>query len=113
MSDPSRPSPPSRPWLIVLAYAGPLGLLPLLIEKQDREVRWHAVNGLLLFGAVAVLGVGTTLVSVLVPALGCVYVVTMSAAVALYVLCCIIGVVKALQGLRLYVPGVSKYVGRI
>ena len=109
----SEPAPPAKPWLMVLAYAGPLGLLPLLIEKQDREVRWHAVNGLLLFGALAILGVGATLVSVFSPRLGCVYVVTMSAAVALYVLCCIIGVVKALQGLRLYVPGVSKYVGRI
>lgn len=105
----SEPSPPSRPWLVVLAYAGFLGIIPLLLEKEDREVRWHARNGLLLFAALALLGLVGTSVSVLFPGLGCVYAVGMSAAVALYVLCCVVGVVKGLQGLRLYVPGVSKY----
>jgi uncharacterized membrane protein len=107
----SEPSPPSRPWLVVLAYAGFLGFVPLLLEKEDREVRWHARNGLLFFAALVVVGVAGTLISILVPALGCVYVVGMSAAVALYVLCCVVGVVKGLQGLRLYVPGVSRYAG--
>jgi uncharacterized membrane protein len=108
----SEPSPPSKPWLMVLAYAGFLGFVPLLVEKNDREVRWHARNGLLLFGALAAVGVAATLVSVLVPKLGCLYVVAMSAAVVLYGLCAVVSVVKALQGLRLYVPGVSRYAGR-
>jgi hypothetical protein len=38
--------------------------------------------------------------------------VAMSAAVVLYGLCAVVSVVKALQGLRLYVPGVSRYAGR-
>ncbi|MGH9399712.1 MAG: hypothetical protein ACRD00_05045 [Thermoanaerobaculia bacterium] len=108
MSEPTRPT---KPWLMILAYAGPLGLLPLLAEKEDREVRWHARNGLAFFGALAIFGVAATAVSVFVPKLGCVYVVGMSAAVVLYVLCAVVGVVKSLQGLRLYVPGVSKYAG--
>ena len=106
------PQPPAKPWLIILAYVGFLGFIPLLTEKDDREVRWHARNGLLLFGALAAVGIVATLVSVLVPKLGCLYVVAMPAAVVLYVLCAVVAVVKALQGLRLYVPGVSKYAGR-
>lgn len=106
------PTPPSRPWLIVLAYAGFLGIIPLLVARDDREVRWHAQNGLLLFAALALLAVAATVVSVLVPRLGCFYVLTMGTAVALYVLCCVLGTVKGLQGLRLYVPVVSKYAGR-
>lgn len=104
-------APPSKPWLVVLAYCGFLGFIPLLAEKDDREVRWHAKNGLALFAALAALGVASTAVSVLVPKLGCVYIVGMSVAVVLYVLCAVVGVVKALQGLRLYVPGVSRYAG--
>jgi uncharacterized membrane protein len=104
---------PTHPWLLVLAYAGPLGLLSLLAARGDREVRWHSQNGLLLFGALAAVGATATLGSVLVPRLGCLYVVVMPAAVVLYALCAVVAVVKALQGLRLYVPGVSKYAGRI
>ena len=102
---------PAHPWLIVLAYTGFLGFIPLLTEKEDREVRWHARNGLALFAALVALGVASTAVSVLMPRLGCVYAVGMSIAVVLYVLCAVVGVVKALQGLRLYVPGVSRYAG--
>ena len=106
------PSPPSKPWLVVLAYAGPLGFIPLLVEKDDREIRWHARNGLLLFGALAAIGIVATLVSVLIPRLGCLYAVAMTGAVVLYGLCAVVAVVKALQGLRLYVPGISAYAGR-
>ena len=103
---------PAHPWLLVLAYTGFLGFIPLLAEKEDREVQWHARNGLALFAALVALGVASTAISVFVPKLGCVYAVGMSVAVVLYVLCAVVGVVKALQGLRLYVPGVSRYAGR-
>lgn len=98
--------------MLVLSYTGFLGFIPLLAEKDDREVQWHARNGLALFAALAAIGVASTAISVLVPRLGCVYAVGMSIAVVLYVLCAVVGVVKALQGLRLYVPGVSRYAGR-
>ena len=34
--------------MIVLAYLGPLALIPLLMEKEDQEVQWHAKHGLVL-----------------------------------------------------------------
>ena len=32
--------------MIVLAYFGLLALIPLLMEKEDAEVQWHAKHGL-------------------------------------------------------------------
>lgn len=40
-----------RTLMVVLAYLWILGLIPLLVKKDDREVQWHAKNGLVLFGA--------------------------------------------------------------
>src|SRR4029434_8380752 len=52
----------SRLWLLALGYIPILGLLVLLLEKRDREARWHARNGQLLFAALAVVGIVATLV---------------------------------------------------
>ncbi|HSN53826.1 MAG TPA: hypothetical protein VLT32_04100, partial [Candidatus Sulfomarinibacteraceae bacterium] len=61
---PAAPPPPVEPaapsgggtsdnrtiW-IVLSYLGLLALIPLLVEKEDREVQWHAKHGLVLMVA--------------------------------------------------------------
>ncbi len=47
MADPS----PDRGVMIVLAYLWPLALVPLLIEKHDAEVQWHAKHGIVLMAA--------------------------------------------------------------
>ena len=39
---------PNRGVMIVLAYLWLLALIPLLVEKQDPEVQWHAKHGLVL-----------------------------------------------------------------
>ena len=39
---------PNRGVMIVLAYLWPLALVPLLLEKHDPEVQWHAKHGLVL-----------------------------------------------------------------
>lgn len=40
-----------RTLMVVLSYLWILGLIPLLVKKDDREVQWHAKNGLVLLGA--------------------------------------------------------------
>ena len=53
------PPPPSgstapssdRTLMIVLSYLWLLSLIPLLVKKDDKEVQWHAKNGLVLLGA--------------------------------------------------------------
>ncbi|HEY7112811.1 MAG TPA: hypothetical protein VIA45_07755 [Thermoanaerobaculia bacterium] len=98
-----------RAALLTLCYVPILGVAAFAIEKRDREIRWHARNGLALFLSVAVLMAAATLVSILFPSLGCVYTVTMLALVAGYSLVVILALVKAIQGERLIVPGVSRY----
>ena len=40
---------PNRGIMLVLAYLGSLALIPLVVEKNDPEVQWHAKHGLVLF----------------------------------------------------------------
>lgn len=101
-----------RSWLLVASYLAFLSWLPLLVDKQDREVRWHAKNGLLLFGAVAAFAVLTTLVGILVPPLSCLYGIVMLFLLATYAVVVVLAIVKALQGERLMVPGISRYADR-
>ena len=103
---------PTRPWLLVLAYVPLLGFVTLAASR-DREPRWHARNGLLLFGALAAVGVVATLVSVLLPSLSCLYAIAMLIAGVLYVGIDILAVVKALEGQRLMIPGISTYASRL
>ena len=105
-------SSPTRPWLLVLAYLPALGLLALLLSR-DREVRWHARNGLLLFAAVAAIGVAATVIGVLAPSLTCQYAVAMAIVSFLYVSIAALAAVKALEGQRLMIPGISSYASRL
>ena len=100
------------PWMLVLSYLAFLGFIPLIAGKRDREVRWHAVNGLLLFGAAAVIGIVATIIGVLVPPFSCVYPIVMFLVLILYAIIAILAVVKALNGERLIVPGISGYADR-
>ena len=43
----------NRTVMIVLAYLWLLALVPLLVEKEDAEVQWHAKNGLVLTAVLA------------------------------------------------------------
>jgi len=99
-------------FLLILAYIPLLSLIPLLARNSSREVRWHAKNGLLLFGGVVVIGIVLTVLGILVPALGCLYGLGMFLVAFAYAIVVILAVVKALQGERLFVPGVSTYVER-
>ncbi|MGH9366140.1 MAG: hypothetical protein ACRD3M_00515 [Thermoanaerobaculia bacterium] len=100
-----------RAALLLLCYLPVLGVIPLAAQKQDREIRWHARNGLLLFAAAAVAGVAATLAGLLLPSLGCLYGFVMLFVLVAYCLVTILAVVKALQGERLIVPGISRHAG--
>jgi uncharacterized membrane protein len=107
------PEPRSQPaWMLVLSYLAFLGFIPLIAGKRDREVRWHAANGLLLFGAVLAVGIVATIIGVLVPPLSCVYPIVMFVVLIVYTIIAVLAVVKALSGERLIVPGISRYARR-
>jgi len=110
------PESPNRGVMIVLAYLWPLALVPLLLEKGDPDVQWHAKNGVVLMIAELVLLFAyimvTSLVSLATLGLGCmlgVFVVFgWIGILALHVA----AIIKGVNGGRLVVPHVSEYADR-
>jgi uncharacterized membrane protein len=82
------------------------------MSRTDRATRWHAKNGLLLFAALVVVGIVATFVGIAAPSLSCLYGIAMLLAGTLYVVIVVLAVVKALEGERLYVAGISRYADR-
>lgn len=104
----------NRGVMIVLSYLWLLALVPLLVEKDDKEVQWHAKHGIVLMGTELVFWI---LVSIMMAAvgifLGCV--VWLLAVVAGFgiVGVHILAIVKGINGGRLIVPGLSQYADRL
>jgi uncharacterized membrane protein len=108
---------PNRGVMIVLAYLWPLALVPLVVEKQDAEVQWHAKHGLVLMIAELVLLFAyvtvTSIVSLATLGLGCVLslflVFGWVGILALHV----VAILKGVNGGRLIIPGISDYANRL
>ena len=109
-------SSPNRGLMIVLAYLWPLALIPLIIEKRDADVQWHAKHGLVLMAAELVLMfVFIAIISIVTlrtMGFGCVlsvlFVFGFVGVLALHV----VAILKAIGGTRLVVPGLSHYADR-
>jgi uncharacterized membrane protein len=107
---------PNRGVMIVLAYLWPLALVPLLLEKRDPEVQWHAKHGLVLMVAELILIVAyvvlTSIVSLATLGLGCVLSLLLVfgwiGILALHV----VAILKGVAGSRLILPGLSHYADR-
>ena len=107
----------NRGVMIVLAYLWPLALVPLLLEKQDPEVQWHAKHGLVLMIAELILLFGyvmlTSIVSLATLGLGCVLSILLVfgwvGVLALHV----VAILKGVNGGRLIIPGLSDYADRL
>lgn len=102
---------PTRRWLLLLAYVPFVGFL--VLASRSREARWHARNGLGLFIVVVIVGSLATMVSILLPSLSCLYAVAMLIVGFLYVAIDVLAAVKAFEGQRLMIPGISTYASRL
>jgi uncharacterized membrane protein len=103
--------------MIALSYLWLLALVPLLVEKDDREVQWHAKHGIVLMVAELILWVAIFIIQMVagtvVPILGgCVTgilgMIIWVGIIVFHILC----IVKGVNGQRLLVPGVSQYADR-
>lgn len=108
------PPPPgaqssNRSVMIVLAYLWILALIPLLMEQDDQDVRWHAKHGLVLLGAEIVAFLALGILSGLSGGLGCLLVPLAQLGVLVFHVMCI---AKALKGERLLVPGLSDFASK-
>jgi uncharacterized membrane protein len=118
MVDASTPGTPSsnRNVMIVLAYLWLLALVPLLMEKNDSEVQWHAKHGIVLMLAEFVLWIAVALVSTVLGAitagLGCLVTLFMPILWILILVVHIVAIVKGVNGSRLIIPGISEYASK-
>ncbi|MEE2775794.1 MAG: hypothetical protein VYE73_03405 [Acidobacteriota bacterium] len=97
--------------MVVLAYLWILALVPLLVEKDDEEMQWHAKHGLVLVIAEIAFWIALTILSniPLLGILGCaIFPVAWLAILAVHIVC----IVKGIGGERFMVPGVSQYADR-
>ncbi|MDX1502072.1 MAG: DUF4870 domain-containing protein [Thermoanaerobaculia bacterium] len=94
--------------MIALSYLWLLALVPLLAEKDDKEVQWHAKHGLVLMGAEIILYVIVGIISA-IPVIGCLgmilWAVLAIGILVLHIMC----IVKGVGGERLRVPYVSEW----
>jgi len=113
VTDPS----PNRGVMIVLAYLWPLALVPLLVEKQDAEVQWHAKHGIVLMLAELVLLFAyitmTSIVSLATLGLGCVLSIFLVFGWVAILAVHVAAILKGVHGTRLIVPGISQYADRL
>lgn len=121
---PPPPPPPSsgpgaassnRGIMIVLSYLWLLALVPLLVEKDDKDVQWHAKHGIVLMAAEIVVWILFSILSMIaatVPFLGCfvaiIWFALLIGIIVLHVMC----IVKGLNGQRFVIPGLSEYANR-
>ena len=109
------PSPPSqqessnRTVMLILSYLGILALVPLLVEKDDTEVQWHAKQGLVLLGSWIVIFIALAMLSRF-PFIGMFLGVAVEPLIWLVILIIhIVAMIKALKGERLILPVISDY----
>lgn len=108
---PEGPKSSNRDLMLILSYLGLLALIPLLTEKEDREVQWHAKHGLVLFGAFVAAAVLFQIVTFVLPdsiscLFGCLpWFVLWGAYLGLIIM----GISKALKGQRFIIPSLSDF----
>ena len=106
----------NRSVMIVLSYLWILALVPLLVEKEDREVQWHAKHGIVLMVAEIVFWIAITIVGGLLSAItagfGCISFLLMPLFSLAFLAVHIMAIVKGLNGQRLMIPTLSDYANK-
>ncbi len=106
---PSQEESSNRTIMLILSYLGILALIPLLVEKDDPEVQWHAKHGLVLTVGWIVLSITLAILSsfpYIGMFLGCAVAPLLWLAILVIQ---IVAMLKALKGERLIIPMISDY----
>ena len=103
----------NRSVMIVLSYLWILALVPLLVEKEDKEVQWHAKHGLVLMVAEIVFWIAMTIVSGVLGAItsgvGCIFGLFMPLFSLAFLVLHVMAIVKGVNGQRFTLPYISQY----
>lgn len=95
--------------MLILSYLGILAVIPLLVEKDDPEVQWHAKHGIVLLAAWIIISIGLSVLSIL-PVIGTIFGcagiwLLWIVVLVIHILC----IVKALNGERFRVPFITDF----
>jgi len=113
MADPTPAGTTSsnRGVMIVLSYLWILALVPLLAEKEDQDVQWHAKHGIVLMVAEIVFWIAFNIVVYMIP-FGCVVGLLGPLVALVFLAVHIVAIIKGLNGQRLLIPGLSDYASK-
>jgi|SRR5688572_15122108 uncharacterized membrane protein len=105
---------PNRSIMIVLSYLGILAVIPLVAEKEDKEVQWHAKHGLVLLVAEIAISILISVAGGVLSFadLGCTGCMASSLFWLVVLVVHILAIVKGLNGQRLIIPGLSDFANR-
>jgi uncharacterized membrane protein len=107
---------PDRAAMLVLAYLWPLAVIPFFLAKDDADVQWHAKHGLVLMGVELAVLLGLSIVMqllmVVTLGVGCLASIAIVFLWAGVLVLHVFAIVRALNGHRLIIPGVSEYASR-
>lgn len=92
--------------MLVLSYLWILALIPLLVEKDDAEVQWHAKNGLVWTIAEFLMHVVLTILGTFTAFLGCFLGPVLMLA---WLIVRVMGIMKALKGERMELPVLADF----
>lgn len=109
-------APPAsdRTVMLVLSYLGLLALIPLIVRKDDREIQWHAKNGLALFVAYIVVIILWSIINNFLPAsIGCALSFVSCALWIGYIALIIMAIMKATKNERFRIPVISDFADKM
>jgi len=117
MSESHVPPPPpaaggsnDKTLMLVLSYLGLLALIPLLTEKDDANVQWHAKHGLVQFFFFVILSVVISIITS--TGIGCIFAFLYPIVGLAWLVVCVLSIVKATKGERFIIPGVSEFANK-
>ena len=97
-----------RTIMLVLSYLGILALIPLLVKKDDKEVQWHAKNGLALTIAWFAVWVVVAVVEHFMPAFISCGIAMVHCVIAIgFIVLIVVAIMKALKGERMRFPVIT------
>jgi len=97
--------------MIALSYLWILAVVPLIVEKDDAEVQWHAKHGLVLLVVEIILYAILAVVS-MVPVIGCVTMFLPIVVFLGFLVVRILCITKGINGERFTLPVISDFANR-
>jgi uncharacterized membrane protein len=110
---PDHVQPSHRSIMLVLSYLPPFAVIPLLVEKDDPDLSWHAKHGIVLMTAEMLVLLGLLVVALvfglMTAGIGCALLALVPIPFLAFLVVHVMAVVKAVNGKRLIIPVVSEW----